>query len=108
VALMEEVARQGHDHVAVPGAGELAEIAAIVSEEAPVTVVGFIARHSNRKSIAGRPVVSSWSELDNAQCALLAALEDTRVVLQSFSSEQPSVPVYIPAHLRSLVWKKSK
>jgi hypothetical protein len=108
VALMEEAARQGHDHVAVLGAGELAEIAAIVSEEAPVTVVGFIARRSNRKSIAGRPVVSNWSELDGAQCALLAALEDARAVLQSFSAEQPAVPVYIPAHLRSLVWKKSK
>jgi hypothetical protein len=108
VALMGEAARRGQDRIAVLGAGELAEIAAIVSEEAPVTVVGFIAPRSRRKSIAGYPVVSGWSELSGAQCALLATLGDARAVLQSFRAEHPSVPVYIPVHLRSLVWKKSK
>jgi hypothetical protein len=108
VALMEDAAAQGHHHLAVLGAGELAEIAAIVSEEASVTVVGFIARSSNRKTIAGRPVVSSWSELDHAQSALLAVLEDAHTILESFRAEQPAVPVYIPAHLRSLIWKRPK
>jgi len=108
VTLMAEVARQGHKHLAVLGAGELAEIAAIVSEEAPVSVAGFIAPQSSRKSIAGRPVVATWSELEGAQCALLATLEETRGVLETFCAEQPTVPVFIPRQLRSLLSKKSK
>src|SRR3989304_1608586 len=78
VALMMEAARGGHKQLAVLGAGELAEITAIVSEESPVTVAGFIAPESPRRSIAGRPVVATWSELDGAEWAILATLEDKR------------------------------
>jgi hypothetical protein len=102
VALMREAASQGHTHLAVLGAGELAEIAAIVSEEAPVNVVGFIAPQSTRRSIAGRPVVASWAKVPTAQCALLATLEDTREVLDKFCTEYPAIPVLVPKQLRSL------
>jgi DNA-binding MarR family transcriptional regulator len=108
VALIEEAVKQGHRCGAVLGADELAEIAAIVTEESPITVAGFISPGSRRKSIGGRPVVSNWSELSGAQCALLATLEDTRQVLEAFRAEQPAVPVFIPKHLHSLVWKKLK
>jgi hypothetical protein len=108
VTLMTEAAGQGHKHLAVLGAGELAEIAAIVSEEAPVRVMGFIAPQASRRSIAGCPVVASWAELEEAQCALLATLENTREVLDSFCAEHPAVPVFIPKQLRSLLSKKSK
>ena len=106
VALMAEADEEGHRCGAVLGADELAEIAAIVSEESPISVAGFIAHRSGRKSILGRPVVSKWSELKGADCAFLATLEDTRKVLENFSAEQPAVPVFVPKHLRSLVWKK--
>jgi hypothetical protein len=108
IALLREAASQGHTHLAVLGAGELAEIAAIVSEEAPVNVVGFIAPQSTRRSIAGRPVVASWAEVPTAQCALLATLEDTREVLDKFCTDYPAVPVLVPKQLRSLSSRSSK
>ena len=109
VTLMAEAARQGHKRLAVLGAGELAEIAAIVSEESPVTVAGFIAPQSSRRSIAGRPVVASWSELERR--TVRASGHSRGHAEQSwrpFCAEQPAVPVFIPKHLRSLLWKKSK
>lgn len=108
VTLMTEAARQGHKHLAILGAGELAEIAAIVSELAPVSVVGFVAPQCGRRSIAGHPVVASWAELEGAQCALLATLEDTGEVLEAFRAEHPAVPVFIPKQLGSLLARKSK
>jgi DNA-binding MarR family transcriptional regulator len=108
VSLMAEAARQGHKTLAVLGAGELAEITVVVSEESRVAVVGFVCPDSTRRSIAGRPVVASWSELGGAECALLATLEDTRAVLETFCADQPEVPIFIPKQLRGLLWKKSK
>jgi hypothetical protein len=108
VSLMAEAARQGHKHMAVLGADELAEIAAIVSEESTITVKGFIAPESTRRTIAGRPVVPNWIQLHDAQCALLATLTDTRAVLEAFRAAQPTIPVFIPKQLRSLVWGKPK
>jgi len=108
VALMREAGKLGHACGAVLGADELAEIAAIVSEESPIEVAGFVSRQSGRKTILGRPVVSNWSELTGADCAVLATLENTREVFESFCAEQPAIPVFIPKHLRSLVWKRSE
>lgn len=55
-ATMDKAAAKGHKRLAVLGDGELAEIAAIVSEEGPTEIVGFIAEKSTRERIAGRSV----------------------------------------------------
>ena len=104
-ALMAEAAAEGHRRLAVLGAEELAEITAIVSEESAVEIAGFIAPDSPRKRIAGRPVVSNWSSLDGADGAILATFEDARSVFGAFRAEQPTVRVFVPRQLRSLVWK---
>jgi hypothetical protein len=106
--LLGEAARSGHRRLAGLGAGELAEIIAIVSEESEVEIIGFVVPDSQRKHIAGRPVVSTWSGLDGADGALLATFEDARAVLEAFRAEQPAVTVFVPRQLRSLVWKVSK
>src|SRR5262245_44901306 len=41
-ALMADAASQGHRRLAVLGAGELAEIIAIVSEESEIEILGFV------------------------------------------------------------------
>jgi hypothetical protein len=107
-ALLGDAARVGHRRLAVLGAGELAEIIAIVSDESEIEIVGFVTPDSRRKRIAGRPVVSNWSGLDGADGALLATFEDARVVFDAFRAEQPTVTVFVPRQLRSLIWKASK
>jgi DNA-binding MarR family transcriptional regulator len=104
-ALLVEAAKEGHRRLAVLGAEELAEITAIVGEDSEVEIVAFIAPDSMRKRIAGRPVVANWSSVDGADSAVLATLENARVVYDTFCAEQPSVTVFIPRQLRSLVWK---
>jgi hypothetical protein len=101
--IMTDAASRGHNRLAVLGAGELAEIAAIVSDETPVEIVGFIAPNSPRKRIAGRPVVAGWSEVDAADGVLLATFEDAGAALELFRREQPDVPVFIPRQLRALI-----
>ena len=106
--LFSELADEGHRRVGVLGAGELAEIAAIVSEDARVSVVGFLDPVVTRKTLVGRPVVSNWDHLgEGMDCAVLATIEDARDVLSSFLSERPDVPVFIPSQLRSLLWGKT-
>lgn len=108
VALMRNAKTNGHNHLAVLGDGELAEIALIVSHETPVDIVGFIAPDSSRPCIAGRPVVPTWGQIVGADGAILATVEDALAVFKEFSAEQPTVPVLVPEQLRSLVWKKAK
>jgi hypothetical protein len=107
-ALMVDAAKQGYQRLAVLGAGELAEIIAILAEESPVGIVGFIASDSPRKRIAGRPVVANWSDLDGADGAILATFEDAGAAYDSFRTTQPAVPIFVPGQLRSLVWKRPK
>jgi len=106
--LTAEAAEQGHRRLAVIGAGELAEIIAIVSQESDVKIVGFIAPDSQRERIAGLPVVTSWSGLDGADGAVLAVLENARTAFDAFRAEQPEIRVFVPRQLRSLLWKRSK
>lgn len=106
--LMAEAATRGHTRLAVLGAGELAEIIAIVSEESAIEIAGFIAPNSPRKQIAGHPVVSGWPGIKNADGAVLATFENARRVHDTFRAEQPGVTLYVPKQLRSLVWEKSR
>jgi hypothetical protein len=101
--VMADAASQGHKRLAVIGAGELAEIVALVSEETSVEIVAFIAPGSARKQIAGRPVLAGWSEVTRADGALLATFENAGAVLKAFRTEQPSVPVFVPRQLRALL-----
>jgi DNA-binding MarR family transcriptional regulator len=106
VALMEEAANQGHKQLAVLGAEEMAEIIAIVSDECPIEIAGFIAPDSKRRRIAGRPVLASWAELDGADGAVLGTFENARSKYDGFRAEHPNVTVFVPRQLRSLVWKR--
>ena len=108
VALLRDAETNGHRRLAVLGDGELAEITLIVSHETPVHVVGFVAPGSTRQRIAGHPVVPAWSEIEGGDGAVLATVEDASAVYEGFRAAQPSVRVFVPQQLRSLVWKKAK
>jgi hypothetical protein len=101
--VMTEAASRGFIRLAVLGAEELAEITAVVSDECSVEIVGFIAPNSPRKRIVGRPVVSEWSEVEQADGIVLATFENVASALQAFRKAQPDVPVFIPRQLRALV-----
>lgn len=103
---METAGAKGHKRLAVLGDGELAEIAAIVSDETPIVIVGFIAVQGGRQRIAGRPVVKNWQMIGKADAAILATLDDTRELFETFRQSNPDVPVYVPEQLKSLVWDK--
>jgi len=107
-SLMAEAARQGHRRLVVLGGEELAEITAIVSDEIPVEIVGFVAPKSSRKTIVGRPVAASWSGLQRADGAILATFENARAVYDAFCAEHVGMPIFVPRQLRSLVWNKPK
>jgi DNA-binding MarR family transcriptional regulator len=106
--LVGEAAKQGHKKLAVLGAEELAEIIALVSDEASLEIVAFIAPNSERKQIAGRPVLPNWSSVEGATGAILATFVDAHSVYEGFRAEQPDVPVFVPRQLRSLIWTEQR
>ena len=104
---MQDAAADGHVHLAVLGDGELAEIAAVVSDEVAVEIIAFAAPDSKRKRIVGRPVFDDWSSIDGADAAVLATVEDAAAIYTEFATAHADVPVYVPSQLTALVWKTS-
>ena len=98
----------GDARLGVLGDGELAEIAALVSEGVPIEIVGFVAPGSKRARIARAPVVESWSDLKGADSALLATIEGARAVYNSFCRAHPDVRLHVPEQLKPLIWDCNK
>jgi DNA-binding MarR family transcriptional regulator len=103
VDVMASATAQGHQRLAALGAGELAEIALIVSDGASIKIVGFLDGDSARTQISGRPVARELSKLDAADAALLATLSNVAEVYSNFAKAHPSVPIYVPKQLRGLL-----
>lgn len=103
VSTMTQAAADGHRRIGVVGVGELAEIAAIVSGDAAVEIIGFWATNGSPQRIAGLPVVGDWTALDSAQAALLATLDDAQDMHDAFRRAEPDVPFYVPAQLQALL-----
>ena len=104
--IMDEAAADGHRTLAILGAGELAEIAAIVSDEHQTEIIGFYDPVSDRQRIAGRPVVRSWERLGEVDAALLATVENAHRVYNTFVSDHGEIPVFVPRQLQAIVWDK--
>jgi hypothetical protein len=49
--------------------------------------------------------VASWSEIEEADGAVLATIENAGPVYESFRKSQPTVAVLVPKQLQSLVGK---
>ena len=100
---LREAAQNGTNRIGVLGTGELAEISAIVSGESAVEIVGFVRQSQAGDRIAGLPVVNHWRELEGANAALLATVEDALETYDAFRREVPGVPIVVPRQLRRLL-----
>jgi len=85
VALLEGCAVRGWRSVALVGAGELAEIAALSAAEAGVTIVAVIDADGTNRSCAGRPVVR-----DLAAALALAGQPPDAIVITDTRTPQAS------------------
>jgi hypothetical protein len=101
--VLEGAAQDGCLKLGVLGCGELAEIAAIVSGESSVEIVGFVGKECARQHLVGRPVVDHWRELGACDAALLATLQNTKAVHDTFRHEEPGVRTYVPVQLTALL-----
>jgi hypothetical protein len=105
VALMMEAASLGHKQLVILGSDELAEIAAIVSGECPIEIVGFIAPGSARQRIVGRLVISELTGFTEADGAVLATFEEARSMFETFQAERPATRIFVPPQLQPLLWE---
>lgn len=105
-AIMDKAAADGHETLVVLGAGELAEIAAIVGDEHSTEIVGFYDPVSDRRRIAGLPVVRSWDLVGKVDAALLATVDNAQRFHKTFTSDHPDIPVFVPRQLEAIVWEK--
>lgn len=102
-AVFAEAAANGHTRLIVLGSDELAEIAALVSQDSDVEIVGFIADAAKRSHIAKRPVSNDWAALQGADATVLADVANARKVYEEFSSALPDIKIYVPHQLRMLI-----
>lgn len=105
-SVMDQAAADGHQTLVVLGAGELAEIAAIVGDEHSTEIVGFYDPVSDRRRIAGLPVVRSWDLVGRVDAALLATVDNAQRFYKTFTSDHPDILVFVPRQLEAIVWEK--
>ncbi len=91
---LAECARRGWRRVALVGAGELAEIAALCAREAPVTLAGVIAPAGGR--VAGLRVVSDIAELGGVDAVLITDVSAPQKTYDEVASTFPAERILTP------------
>jgi len=104
VSAMNEARADGHHRLAILGDGEFAEIAAVVSGEVAIDIAGFVGLNG-RDRIAGFPVVRSLGELDEVDAALLAAVNNPKLMCNAAREDKAGIAIYVPEKLSALLWE---
>ncbi len=89
-----ECARRGWRRVALVGAGELAEIAALCAREAPVKLAGVIAPAGDR--VAGLRVVFDIAELGGVDAVLITDVSAPQKTYDEVASAFPAERILTP------------
>ena len=96
-AVLLSASKRGISRIAIVGASDLAEIAAICALDVGVAIVAFVDSQSTADRFVGSPVVKSFNEIDGLADALLVAdMAVTRktinVAIARYGAERVLVP----------------
>ncbi|MEE8172064.1 MAG: winged helix-turn-helix transcriptional regulator [Alphaproteobacteria bacterium] len=97
--IYEQCTAAGWRHLALAGAGELAEIAILSAREHDVVLHGVIAPARDGESCLGLPIVAEVGALDRPDAVILTALNEPQAAYDSLIESLPPNRVLAPALL---------
>ncbi len=98
--LVADCMDQGCTRIALAGAGDLAEIAALSALNETVELVGVIDRASNQSRLAGVPIVRSLAEVGPVDAVIITDIDNPRATFEFLIQTFPESQIFIPPMLR--------
>ena len=98
--LVADCMEQGRTRIALAGAGDLAEIAALSALNETVELVGVIDRTSNQSRLAGVPIVRSISEVGPVDAVIITDINSPQATFELLIQNFPECMIFIPPMLR--------
>ena len=97
--IYQQCTADGWRHLALAGAGELAEIAILSAREHDVVLQGVIARGHDGGSCLGLPMVAEVGALDRPDAVILTALNEPQAAYDALIESLPPNRVLVPSLL---------
>ena len=91
---------QGRTRIALAGAGDLAEIAALSALNGTVELVGVIDRTSNQSRLAGVPIVRNIDEVGPVDAVIITDIDSPQATFELLVQAFPKSQIFIPPMLR--------
>ncbi|HJN59770.1 MAG TPA: winged helix-turn-helix transcriptional regulator [Alphaproteobacteria bacterium] len=98
-SIYEQCTAAGWRHLALAGAGELAEIAILSAREHDVVLLGVIDGGRHGETLLGLPIVAGVGALDRPDAVILTALDAPQAVYNGLIESLPPARVLAPALL---------
>lgn len=91
---------RGIRRVMLVGAGDLCEIAALAALDSGLEVAAVFDQETNRRQVAGRPVVRDPALLTTAEAVVITDMKDPQGVYERMAAALGEDKVYFPSMLR--------
>lgn len=98
--LVADCVDQGCTRIALAGAGDLAEIAALSALNGTVKLVGVIDRASNQSRLAGVPIVRNPAEVGPIDAVIITDIDSPQATFELLVQTFPESRIFIPPMLR--------
>ncbi|MGE4220772.1 MAG: winged helix-turn-helix transcriptional regulator [Alphaproteobacteria bacterium] len=98
-AALADCDAKGWHRVALAGAGDLAEIAALCGLESPVDILAILDPGATRAALAGLPVVAAIAELPPVDAVLVTDLRHAQATYESLRGRFAEERLFTPALL---------
>lgn len=99
-ALMADCEQRGIRTIALVGASDLAEIAALSALASNVEIAAIIDSQSNQSKLAGLPVVQSFDELKDIDALVITNIVQPQDTFDKLAKDWPVDRLFAPAILR--------
>ena len=100
MAILDHCETQGWRRIALAGASELSEIAALCGQDHAVKIAGIVDDRINRPSFAGLPVAPRLKDLGAVGAVMVCDMRDPQGVFDAFVESLPRERVLTPPLLR--------
>ena len=98
--LVADCMDQGYTRIALAGAGDLAEIAALSALNETVELVGVIDRTSNQSRLAGVPIIRNIAEVGPVDAVIITDIDSPQATFELLAQIFPESQIFVPPMLR--------
>ena len=98
--LFASCAALGQKRIVLVGAGDLCEIAALAALDSGIKVAAVFDEETNRRQLAGLPIVRDLAELDGVDALVITHMKDPQAAYDRMAAAFGSERVFFPRLLR--------